>query len=409
MRYEERNEEYTITNDYVISVIGAGGIGNNLLSALVPALHRGHIIDSVDLIRINVYDSDLVSETNLAHQGFLPDQVGMAKVHACEMAVSQFLGSKLKMVPCDWDIRSADDLAPSDMIVVAVDSSEARKVVHSSGSIWLDLRCRGDGYIAMDHTVDVDFVSRRTPDQAPMSCQMDGAIESGNIQFGHVWAAAHGAQWVIQWLRFMTGADNVPFPGPRAASLTFGELAKLPLSCDSEQYEAALPANSGSPVTPLEYPENVWKTFVRKGEPGHSYVLQTIAALAKKEEWKALWDLADEIGCEVSVIVDAEGRFYVDIGTRGEVLPARPIGATAPFRRWIHTHPMDAYWSSTDLDSLSAFSPLITEALVLGMDQYKRSTTIVDEHTPRLGNLPPLSNWSSEPTKMYPNEGVHNE
>ena len=56
MRYEERNEEYTITNDYVISVIGAGGIGNNLLSALVPALHRGHILDSVDLIRINVYD-----------------------------------------------------------------------------------------------------------------------------------------------------------------------------------------------------------------------------------------------------------------------------------------------------------------------------------------------------------------
>ena len=62
MRYEERYEEYTITNDYVISVIGAGGIGNNLLSTLIPALRRGQIFDSVDLIRINVYDSDLVSE-----------------------------------------------------------------------------------------------------------------------------------------------------------------------------------------------------------------------------------------------------------------------------------------------------------------------------------------------------------
>ncbi len=404
-----RYEEYRITNDYVISIIGAGGIGNNLVSNLVPALHRGGIIDSIDMIRINVYDSDLVSESNLAHQGFLPDKVGMAKVHACQMAMSQFLSDKLRMAPCDWDVRTPEDIEPSDLIVVAVDSSEARKIVHSSGSLWLDLRCRGDGYIAIDHTVDPDFVSRRTPDQPPLSCQMEGAIDSGNIQFGHVLAAAHGAQWVLQWLRFMSGADNVPFPGPRAANLTFGDLAKLPLCTGTGEPEAEQPASAGTPVTPLEYPEQVWKTFVRGGDPGHNYVLQTIAALAQNEEWRELWNLADEIGCEVSVIEDAKGLFYVDIGSAGEVLPARPLGATVPFRRWVHTHPMDAYWSSTDLDSLSAFSPLITEALVLGMDQYKRSTTIVDECTPRLGSRPPLSNWSSEPTRMYPAVGVQNE
>ena len=393
-------DEYTIANDYVISVIGAGGIGNNLLSVLVPAMHRGGLIESTDMVTINVYDSDLVSESNLAHQGFLPDHVGMPKVRACQMSLSPFLGDKLRLVPHDRDVRDIDDLGPSDLVVVAVDSSVARKVVHSTGALWLDLRCRGDGYIAMDHTVDPSFVSRRTPDQPPLSCQMEGAIQSGNIQFGHIWAAAHGAQWLLQWFRYLTGAENVPLPGPRAASLTFGELAKLPL-IEEEGF--------GTPVTPVEHPLGDLHKLIEAGDYSCEEVLQALAHLAEAEDWRSLWNLADKIGREVSVIVDAEGLIFVDIGTRGEVLPARPMGATIPFRRWIHTHPMDAYWSSTDLDSLSAFSPLITEALVLGMDQYKRSTTIVEEDTPRLGTRPPLSNWSSEPTRMYQKAGAQNE
>ena len=91
-------DEYKITNDYVISVIGAGGIGNNLLSALVPALHRGELLDSTDMVKICIYDSDKVSENNLAHQGFLPKQVGMPKVHACETALGPFLGDKLSFL-----------------------------------------------------------------------------------------------------------------------------------------------------------------------------------------------------------------------------------------------------------------------------------------------------------------------
>ena len=395
-----RYEEYRTTNDYVISIIGAGGIGNNLLSALVPALHRGGLIESTDLVKICVYDSDEVSEKNLAHQGFLPEQVGMSKVRACEMALAPFLGEKLKVQPCVWDVREIDDMEPSDLVIVAVDSSVARKVVHSSGALWLDLRCRGDGYIAMDHTVDPSFVSRRTPDQPPLSCQMDGAIDSGNIQFGHLWAAAHGAQWALQWLRYLTGSDNVPIPAPRAASLTLGELAKLPVTDEDEV---------GRPVSPEGHPREALNSLIEDGHYDCKDVLEGIAHMAENEDWKGLWNLADRIGREVSVIIDAEGLIFVDIGTRGEVLPARPLGATVPFMRWIHTHPMDAYWSSTDLESLSAFSPLITEAMVLGMDQYKRSTTIVDEDTPRLGTQPPLSNWSSEPTRMYSPAGAQNE
>jgi len=55
-------------NDYEIAIIGAGGIGSHLVSALVPALHRGEILESTEQITIRMYDSDEVSEGNLAHQ-----------------------------------------------------------------------------------------------------------------------------------------------------------------------------------------------------------------------------------------------------------------------------------------------------------------------------------------------------
>jgi len=392
------DNNYTIIydNDYIISVIGCGGIGNNLLSGLIPALHRGALIESTARVTVFVYDSDIVGEENLAHQGFMPGDLGIPKVRACERRLRPFLSDKLRLVPCEWDIRSDADLEPSDLVVVAVDASEARRVAHATGGFWLDLRCRGDGYIAFDHTVDPDFVRAKTLDQPPLSCQMDGAIESGNIQFGHLCAAAHGAQWALQWLRFLTGEDRAPIPAPRAASLTFGELAKLPLGGEDEPAPRAQ-----HPVAPIEHADNVWRPCIERGDYDMLVVHETIAALAQSEEWKRLWDLADLIKREVSVLTDADGRIYVTIGTSGEVKLSQPKGATIPFKRWIHTHPMDSYWSSTDLDSLAAYAPIITEALVLGRDQYKRASTEVDDCTPRISTKGPLSQWSSEPTRMY--------
>jgi len=47
---------------------------------------------------------------------------------------------------------------------------------------------------------------------------LDEAVESGNIQFGFALAAAHGAQWIIQWLR---GAS---VPSGKMYSIHMGEL-----------------------------------------------------------------------------------------------------------------------------------------------------------------------------------------
>ena len=65
MQIDSNTYTYKV-NDYEIAIIGAGGIGSHLVSALVPALHRGGLLESTERITIRLYDSDKVSEENLA-------------------------------------------------------------------------------------------------------------------------------------------------------------------------------------------------------------------------------------------------------------------------------------------------------------------------------------------------------
>ena len=123
---EQTQNDYTDNNDYEIAVIGAGGIGSHLTSALVPALHRGELLDSTRGINIRVYDSDTVTDENLAHQRFNYHDVGMHKVAAIERSMRPFTGTRLRVVACPWDVRDADAMTPAELTVVAVASPLAR-------------------------------------------------------------------------------------------------------------------------------------------------------------------------------------------------------------------------------------------------------------------------------------------
>ena len=58
------NEEL---KQYQITIIGAGGIGSHLIGNLIPVLHRGSLWEQAR-ITVRVYDSDIVSIENTAHQ-----------------------------------------------------------------------------------------------------------------------------------------------------------------------------------------------------------------------------------------------------------------------------------------------------------------------------------------------------
>ena len=378
--------------DYEIAVIGAGGIGSHMLSTIVPALHRGELLESTEQITIRIYDSDKVSEENLAHQRFMPEDVGKHKVTAIVESLAPFTSDKLQLVACPWDVREDSDMKPADLTVVAVDSAIARRVVHSSDSIFLDLRCLGDGYVAFDSSVDPDFVSKMTPDQPARSCQHEDAISSGNIEFGFLLAASHGAQWVLQSLRWMVGQTLAMTPYPQSANLTFGTLGRLPEAEDKIE-----PKGSDEPkIHPLQLVDSCLDT----GDYDCEVIREHIAGLTHAGRWQQIWEIGNRLLREVSVLIDAEGKYYIDIGTSGEVKMSPPIGAKVPFKLWLHTHPQDAYWSSTDRDTIASYTSLLERAVVLGHDHYKQ-TVFSDSPEAALEGDGPLSSWTSEPTVLY--------
>ena len=73
-----------------VTVVGAGGIGSHLVGALVPAVHRGDLVERLGGIVLRIHDSDLVSEQNLAHQRFLPSEVGRHKTTALRSSLLQY-------------------------------------------------------------------------------------------------------------------------------------------------------------------------------------------------------------------------------------------------------------------------------------------------------------------------------
>lgn len=82
--------------------------------------------------------------------------------------------------------------------------------------------------MAIDNTVtnlEIDKVTDKN--QKPGSCQYEGAVDSGNIQFGFINAASFGCQWIIQNLRRINMEKNVIIPFPRSESITYGTLGKF--------------------------------------------------------------------------------------------------------------------------------------------------------------------------------------
>ena len=214
-----------------ISLIGVGGIGSNLAISLASAISFSPLVSSLGGIRLNILDSDIVEERNLLiGQRFSHSDIGKKKVHAVKDSISEFEGSLLKVHPIVKDVRRISDIPDSDIAVVCVDNMSAREVVHGLDIPWLDLRCSGDGYIAIDHRVEGSVISSLSKGgNGPQSCQLEG-WESGFIQAGFLAAATHGFQWIIAALRLLQDNNNSILPLPRSSSVTFGMLGELPIS-----------------------------------------------------------------------------------------------------------------------------------------------------------------------------------
>ena len=214
-------------------IVGVGGIGGALTELVVRAAAFSNLTSEMGPITISLMDADLVEKHNLPHQRYSTSDIGHPKVEALtnqlrDAGMDESQGVVLN--PIVENLSSDTDLSMYDIVVIAVDREEPRRLVHENAKAWLDLRCRGDGFLMWSHLDDTRVLSRfpALADGESASCQLEGAVETGNIQFGFVNAASHGAQWLIQWLR------GSQVPSARTYSIHMGNLP-LPFALEEEE------------------------------------------------------------------------------------------------------------------------------------------------------------------------------
>ncbi len=88
-----------------------------------------------------------------------------------------------------------------------------------------------------------------------------------------------------------------------------------------------------------------------------------------------IWDkslTSFDIPREVQVVVDNNDKLWISVGTPGFVwFETPPVGLKLPIKCWIHTHPFGkAYFSGTDWSTIRTWEPLLSEAIVLGGQEW---------------------------------------
>ncbi len=96
---------------------------------------------------------------------------------------------------------------------------------------------------------------------------------------------------------------------------------------------------------------------------------QLISELTTQKDWDKIYQISEFFGQEISILVDAQERIFVDWGSISRVELTPPLGSVVPFKLWLHTHPRNqAFWSETDQYSLFIAERILEQAIVLGMD-----------------------------------------
>lgn len=140
MDIKEKSQGFSVS-DKTVCLVGCGGLGCNIAVHLVGA----------GIGKLYICDFDIVSEDNLNRQFlYTEDDIGSSKVAKAKERLQAY-GSSTKIVAIDKKIENAESLSfaeDSDIVVLAVDNSEARISVQSFCEKYnIPLVCGGiDGF-----------------------------------------------------------------------------------------------------------------------------------------------------------------------------------------------------------------------------------------------------------------------
>ncbi|HJU45773.1 MAG TPA: PRTRC system ThiF family protein [Chitinophagaceae bacterium] len=113
------------TNPVTVNLVGAGGTGSQVLSALarinyslVALRHPG--------ISVKVFDGDIITTANLGRQLFAATEIGMNKGVALINRINRFFGTNWKAVPAVYDENTALEEKTAAITISCVDTVKAR-------------------------------------------------------------------------------------------------------------------------------------------------------------------------------------------------------------------------------------------------------------------------------------------
>lgn len=108
--------------------------------------------------------------------------------------------------------------------------------------------------------------------------------------------------------------------------------------------------------------EPFWKDVIQDGFNINEHVFH-----------QRIWDMsmsAFDKPREVQVVIDGNDRLFISVGSPGFVTfggQDETEGMRFPLKEWIHTHPFGkAYFSGTDLRTISMYERFLNSATVLG-------------------------------------------
>lgn len=116
------------TNPILIQLIGAGGTGSQLLTALAR-MNTALIALNHPGLHVTVWDNDRITHANLGRQLFAESELSMYKSEALINRLNRFFGTNWKAIAAPFSTASKaliQELGPANIYVTCVDTAAAR-------------------------------------------------------------------------------------------------------------------------------------------------------------------------------------------------------------------------------------------------------------------------------------------
>ncbi len=116
------------TNPIEVNLIGAGGTGSKVLTALMEMNHSLTALGHAGL-QVRLWDDDIITESNLGRQRFAPSETGLYKSVALINRVNRFMGTNWKAETQKFErnnFGALPDKAKAIIYITCVDNVQAR-------------------------------------------------------------------------------------------------------------------------------------------------------------------------------------------------------------------------------------------------------------------------------------------